>query len=100
MMDIIICLMLVILAFVTGYTINNKTALDSEQRSLELAKNCKTLETEKTLVTNMVEKQEERLIMKDEYCKEILRALENNNYGNIDVMKRKIKELAETAIQH
>lgn len=99
-MDIIICLMLVILAFVTGYTINNKTALDSEQRSLELSRKCKTLETEKTLVTNMVEKQEERLIMKNEYCKEIIRALENNTYGNDDVLKRKIKELAETAIQH
>lgn len=99
MLEIAILVLIIVLSFVTGYTVNNKERLKREERCLELARKAKEQDHKIKMRDTVINNQIGKLIMKDEYLKEIIRAAENNTY-NKDVCRHKIKELAETAIQN
>ena len=98
--SILLMILIVIFAILTGYSMCNKQRLESEERCLELSKNVRDQDYKIGARDKIINKQTEKLIMKDEYLKEIVRAVENNTYNNDGALKRKIKELAETAIKN
>ena len=97
--ELLIIILIAVFAMLTGYSLCNKERLKTEERCLELAKKCKALESNTKYRDILINNQSEKLIIKNGYLKEIIRVTENNTYANNDVIIRKIRELAETAIK-
>ena len=101
--SILIMVLAIIFAVLTGYSMCNTERLKAEKRCSELSRKYKRYEDEQqrkiTERDKLINKQTEKLIIKNKYLKEIIRATESNTYDNEAVCIRKMKELAQTAIE-
>lgn len=99
MLETIILFLIAVLSFFAGYKVNNKKCFKTEQRCLEISRSARDQDYKIKARDRLISNQTDKIIMKNEYLKEMVLAAENNTYSNDAVAIRKMKELAQTAIE-